>query len=220
METTDFQLKLETFGAKVHEVYDPLVGQGGTAENVDYYVFQTTPHEEPELLVMGINPGGNGKNGVQAATGSADTNYNAYFDDNAHQWFQTLRRIFGTPMLTQQLRNCVGTNSCFLNTGSRKNLPQNKEFQRNAVRLARELVDDVIRPKRIVALGVDVFYMLQPKDVKVKAFGNVQFKYGHRDDMLVGLVYNPSRRNVNRYFTEKQLGGWQKALEWFMTEAK
>ena len=219
MKTTDFKLKLETFGAKVHEVYDPLVGQGGAAENVDYYVFQTTPREEPELLVMGINPGGDGKNGVQSATGSADTDYNAYFDSD-HQWFKTLRRIFGTPMLTQQLRNCVGTNSCFLNTGNVQKLPQSKEFRRNAVQLARELVDYVIRPKRIVALGVDVFNMLQPKDVKVKAFGNVQFRYGHRNDMLVGLVYNPSRRNANRFFTEKQLGDWQKALEWFMTEAK
>ena len=220
MKTADFKLKLDAFGAKVHEVYDLLVGPGGAAENVDYYIFQTAVQEEPELLVMGINPGGDCKKGVRDATGSIDTTYNAYFDGNDHSWFQTLRRIFGTPMLTQQLRNCVGTNNYYINTGNMQKLPEDKDFKRNAVILSRELVDEIIRPKRIVALGTDPFYMLNRGPIQTKQFGHVSFKYGHRGDMLVGLVYNPSQRNANRYYTDAWIGDWQKALEWFLAEAK
>lgn len=216
----NFKQRLETFGAKVHETYDPLTAPGGIAENLDYYVFQTAVCPEPELLVMGINPGGDGKDGVRNATGTTDSTYNAYFDDGEHSWFRTLRRIFGTPMLTQQLRNCVGTNKYFINTGNAKKLPKNKDFERSAVLLARELVDEVIRPKRIVALGRDVFFMLKHSPLEIKRFGNIQFKYGHRGDMLVCQIYNPSRINANRYYTEARIDDWHKALEWFMTEAK
>ena len=101
-----------------------------------------------------------------------------------------------------------------------KKLPEDKDFKRNAVILSRELVDHVIRPKRIVALGTDPFYMLDRGPIQTKQFGHILFKYGHRGDMLVGLVYNPSQYNVNRYYTDAWIGDWQKALEWFMTEAK
>ncbi len=216
----DFKQRLETFGAKVHEIYDPLVGPGGIAENLDYYVFQTAVRPEPELLVMGINPGGDVKKGIRNATGTTDSTHNAYFDDREHSWFRTLRRIFGTPMLTQQLHNCVGTNNYYINTGDVKKLPEDKDFKRNAVMLSRELVDDVIRPKRIVALGRNVFCMLNHGPIQIKQFGRVQFKYGHRGDMLVCQIYNPSQRIANRYYTEEWLGDWQNALEWFMTKAE
>lgn len=220
MNAIDFKRRLETFASKVHNVYDPLVETGGIAENLDYYVFQTAVCPEPELLVMGINPGGDGKKGIRDALGNTDTTYNAYFDGDDHPWFRTLRRIFGTPMLTQQLRNCVGTNNYYINTGNVEKLPKDNDFKRNAVVLARELVDEVIRPKRIVALGYDVFCMLNHGPRRTKQFGRVQFKYGHRGDMLVCQVYNPSQINVNRYYTDAWIGDWHKALEWFLTEAK
>lgn len=220
MKLPDFNRRIETFASKVHELYDPLTASDGIAEHLDYYVFQTAVRPEPELLVMGINPGGNSKKGLREAMGRTDTTYNAYFDDVEHSWFLTLRRIFGTPLLTQQLRDCVGTNKYFINTGNAKKLPENKYFERNAVLLARELVDEVIRPKRIVTLGRDVFFMLKHSPLEMKRFGKVRFKYGHRGDMPVCQIYNPSPINANRYYTEDWIGDWHKALEWFLTEAK
>ena len=213
MNNQEFEEKIKAFWKKVQEVYEPFVCKGGLAENHDYYVFQTPVKYAPELMLVGINPGGDGKNNVHWL----DPEQNLYTTDQ-QLWFNTVRRIFGYPnnkKLSTVLENCVGTNKCFINTGNEKKLVG--ELNAPSTLLIRELANDIICPKHIIALGNTPYYTLRKRDCETKQFGTIHLHYGYTEKNIpIARLYNPSRINVNRYYTDKFCQDWQAAIEWFM----
>lgn len=214
MNNQEFEEKIKAFWKKVQKVYEPFVCKGGLAENHDYYVFQTPVKYAPELMLVGINPGGDGKNNVHWL----DSEQNLYTTDQ-QLWFNTVRRIFGYPdnkKLSAVLENCVGTNKCFVNTGNEQKLAN--ELNAPSTQLIRKLTNEIICPKHIIALGNTPYYTLSKRDCETKQFGSVYLRYGYTENNIpIARIFNPSRINVNRYYTDKLCPDWQAAIEWFMT---
>ena len=212
----DFEYRINHFWKKVQKQYSELVCMGGIAENRDFYVFQTDYRYNPDLMIVGINPGGDGMSG--ACWLCPAENANMYLKGN-DKWFQMLRNIFGYPeneVLKPFLENCVGSNRIFINTGNQNKIPQTNNNTLGP-ELIRELVSDIIQPKHIVTLGRDVFYTLKKEKEQCKVFGNINFKYAFRNGIPICFIPNPSSRNFKYFNSEKKLIDWQKSLEWFMT---
>ena len=214
MNNQEFEKKIQDFWKGVQEVYEPFVAKGGLAENSDYYVFQTPRKYAPELMLVGINPGGDGKNKARWL----DSPQNSYTTDQ-QLWFNTVRRIFGYPdnkKLSAVLENCVGTNKCFVNTGNEQKLAN--ELNAPSTQLIRKLANEIVCPKHIIALGNTPYYTLRKRDCETKQFGSVYLRYGYTENNIpIARIFNPSRINVNRYYTDKLCPDWQAAIEWFMT---
>jgi hypothetical protein len=210
----EFEEKIQAFWEKVQAEYADLVKEDGIFPKTNYYVFQTKPSFNPDLMIVGINPGGNGYTGdywLSPANGE-----NLYVLD-AHPWFERLRHIFGYPQnvtLKPFLENCVGSNSVFINTGNASQIPKN--IPALGPNLIRELVSDIIKPNYILTLGNDTFYGLRNGKVAFQEFGQIKLKYSYRNGTPVCYIPNPSRIN-SRYFNNGKIEDWQKALEWFFT---
>ncbi|NMA73240.1 MAG: hypothetical protein GX963_03580 [Bacteroidales bacterium] len=217
MDSLEFRERIQSYWEKVQSIYDEFVKSGGILEERDYYVFQTPYYFNPDLMIIGINPGGDGKNGSKWL--APKDNFNPYISSN-QDWFVRLQNIFGYPenlKLKEIYETTVGTNKVFINTGNEDKIVM--ELNAPSTKLIREMVCQIIQPKHIVALGRDTFYSLQVKDIEIKKFGLVNLKIGKlkENNTPVCFIPNPSKRN-NRYFTEASFADWQKALEWFLIE--
>lgn len=204
------------FWNKVNKEYLELTKPGGIAEKRNYYIFQTAYHYNPDLMIIGINPGGD-KSDDKSWICPHDMQ-NMYVTGE-HQWFQTLRSIFGYPkneVLKPFFENCVGSNKVFINTGSVKKIPNSNLLGPS---LIRELVSEIIQPKHIVALGKDVFCSLSNKKASYKTFGQVNLVHSFRDSIPICYVYNPSKLNARFFNKQELLDDWQKAIEWFLTKS-
>ena len=212
MTKEEFEELVKAYWEKVQQQYAPYVAEGGILANHDYYVFQTKYKYQPDLMIVGVNPGGNGS----GHDGWLTQGINSY-TEGAPPWFQTLRNAFDYPNnkeLAVMLDTCVGSNKYFVNTGSEKDVP--KEIQSMATLLIRELVD-IVRPKHVLTLGYDVFCTIKNRPEQVKEFDMIKFKYSNRNGIPVGYIPNPSRINQACYTPEK-LQGWNNALEWFLID--
>jgi len=212
----DIKEKINDYWKNVQAQYDELTKPGGIAEKRDYYIFQTPYYYNPDLMIVGINPGGDNSNGNKWIYPPDSQNM---YVTGEHQWFQTLRNIFGYPnneVLKPFFENCVGSNKVYINTGSVKKIPNSNILGPS---LIRELVSDIIHPKHIVALGKDTFCSLSNRKASFKTFGRVNLMHSFRDNIPICYVCNPSRQNA-RFFNQQELiDDWQKALEWFLIES-
>lgn len=210
MNSESFEEQIQAYWKKVQEQYAPYVAEGGPLENRDYYVFQTAYRYQPELMIVGVNPGGNGIGAGRWLTQGSNS-----YTTGCHPWFDTLRSIFNYPddeKLAVVLDNCVGSNKCFVNTGNQKDLP--KEINRMSTCLIRELVD-IVKPKHILTLGSDVFCTLKNKPEKVIEFSSTKFKHSKFNETPVAYIPNPSRINQGSFSPEK-IKEWNDALRWFL----
>lgn len=208
----EFEEKIQAFWKKVQAEYADLVKEDGIFAKKNYYVFQTNYSFHPDLMIVGINPGGNYEGGCWLTQGD-----NTYVL-GTHSWFEGVRNIFGYPQnatLKPFLENCVGSNSIFINTGNASQIPKNVPAL--GPNLIRELVSDIIQPNYILTLGSDIFYGLRNGKESFKEFGQIKLKYSYRNGIPICYIPNPSRRSRNRYFNNGKIEDWQKALEWFFT---
>lgn len=218
---TTFEKKVEDYWKETQKVYNKFTDAGGIAENSDYYVFQTTVKENPNLMIIGINPGGNGKNGKNVLSNGS----NLYLDPSI-EWFKTVQSIFGYPnnsALSMELENCVGTNRIFINTGSADQLHKEITNDKECGDLVKGWVYKIINPKYILAFGRDTFNFLAATKSKQKSkqFGDIKLEYATTriGDKEVCYIPNPSKLNHTKgYFSEKNLKSWQEALKWFLLE--
>ncbi len=213
----DFENKIQVFWEKTQKVYNVFTQKGGVAENTDYYVFQTQYYHNPKLMIIGINPGGNGKSSRRWLF--PKNKENMYLSADS-EWFKNLQKIFGYPnneFLKNYLENAVGTNRFFINTGNAKEL--NKEIKKSTecTKLIRDLVNNIIQPEKIIALGTDPFCTFRKaKSVQIKEFGKLKFKYSNLDDIPICFIPNPSKINQSYFNTDEKNKEWQKAIEWFL----
>ena len=194
-----------------NEIKPQLEPLHNAAGNLLYYVFQTPYRFQPELLIVGINPGG-GYEGIPFL--ARETNW--YTDgkknaEHSHSFNETLCAVFGygkNDKLFDLLENAVGTNMIFFNTGSVNKLKNNsfhKEMETKCVKIVRNLSDNFIQPKRILCLGVPPFYgMKNSKDVECPIKG-IAIKKSYRGNTPVYYIPNPSKRNINKYYTSDQI---------------
>ena len=211
-----FEDQIKDYWEKVQKIYNSLQDK---YNGRDYYLFQTNYSESPDLMIVGLNPGGNGSK----YRGEKGHGFNAYVRES-DPWFDTLRKVFDYPdneFLKTILDNCVGTNRYLLNTGNQgglgniaKEMVGEKKFANVSGELLDELVE-IINPKHIIAVHKDVYNHLA-KNNQHEFCGTVA---GYtRSDIPVLYVPNFSGRNKSRYFTEGQLEKWTTAIETFLRD--
>lgn len=193
---------------------DPL---HNTTGNLLYYVFQTPYRFQPELLIVGINPGGDFE-GVPFL--DRETNWYTEGKRNEkqkHSFNETLCAVFGygkNDELFNLLENAVGTNMIFFNTGSVEKLNNNalsNEMRSKCVKIVKNLVDNFIQPKRILCLGVPPFDgMRESSPIEYPVNG---IRKSYRGEIPVYYIPNPSRLNINRLYKPEQIAQYQQYFE-------
>lgn len=216
MNNPEFEEKIKDFWDKtVVKEYNKLAARGIISDKVDYYMLQTPPRYAPDLMIVGINPGGKVHSGNRWSWPKKDANL--YTTDGGY-WFNTVRKIFGYPnneKLKSVLDNCVGSNVYFINTPSQRDIPAELKA---ASDLIVELIN-LVNPKHIIGFGDMPYRTLRKRDKKPERFGSILLTHGETQNGIpIARVYNPSKINeIHGRFTEERCRDWQAAIEWFMT---
>ena len=107
--------------------------------NLDYYCFQSAmPTFEPDLLIIGINPGGNCPFNKKRTKDELSQGYNIYDVREGHicpdnlKMVRKLSRVFTTPLLQNALATATTMNIYYFNTQSEQILKTllSKEIKR------------------------------------------------------------------------------------------
>ena len=152
------QKELQEWGEKVCVECRELIERGKTDK--DFYVFQTAiPVKSPELLLVGINPGGGKtyeeqvskcrKGQHRETIEDLAQGYNVYKDveNNAFQ-SRALSRIASLSHLIES-DNVTGINVCYFNTNNVADL--NSAVLAFCAKQTKELIE-ILQPKRIIFL--------------------------------------------------------------------
>jgi uracil-DNA glycosylase len=77
------------------------------------------------------------------------------------------------------------------------------------------LVDEIIQPKVIIALGIDPFYCLKnKKEVEIIVVNDkLTIKKSFRNDIPIYYIPNPSVFNINKYYKPTNILDLRKILE-------
>ena len=178
-----------------------------------YYVFQTDKyHYNPDLLIVGINPGGNYYGEPQLAQ------KDNYYLNGSDAWATCLQSVFGyksneyyNDFLSNIYENCVGTNRVFINT--RREHDIDKKILPKAQELLEELIQ-IIQPKHIIVLGMKPFDALRGKS-KVELKVEPNFKFSYHKGIPLAYIPNPSPM-CRRYYTGDKIRLWQNILVKFL----
>lgn len=193
----------EFFQKEVVTGYKKIQEEDSALNGKSYYVFQTgEPSFQPDLMIIGFNPGGNSAKYRSLTNG----NQNRYITDGG--WFATLRSI----VPQEYLEHCVGTNKYYINTPQDKDI-KNKKLKELGTRLTRELIG-IIQPKHILCLHTDTFNTIKNSSVS-KPYEGINFKVSKMGTIPVAYVPNPSPRN-NNFYKEEKLPKYREAIINFM----
>ena len=128
--------------------------------NLDYYCFQSAmPTFEPDLLIIGINPGGNGAFKKKRTKNELSQGYNIYDVREGHicpdnlQMVRKLSRVFTTPQLRNTLAAATTMNIYYFNTQNVQQMDSalSQEIRMFCQQKLRELIH-IINPKHILFL--------------------------------------------------------------------
>ncbi len=156
----DFELKKDKWLKEVAE----QCHEYAIKTDLDFYAFQTPIFQNPEILIIGINPGNSGKytNYLQENNIDRRKPESLYYSQNllieeAKEWSDGMRQvrrkfreIFFTDLLFSKLQNSVMTNMIFFNTQSTKDLKNlNIEIEEYCIGKTLELIE-ILQPKNIL----------------------------------------------------------------------
>ena len=226
-----FEVQMQAFWAEVQEVYNKV-----DRKNYTYYMFQTDYYENPDLMIVGINPGG-GTEGNPDSILQHCEGYNNYIEGDS-LWCTRVRELFdyeNDEYLSNVLRNCVGTNRCFINTPNKNTLEEiyklnseeifdsaysNKSIPfKNKTGELLDVLINIIRPKHILTFGNNEFKHVTGNKRVYNAIGSRGMKIGcskyENIKIPVGYIPNPSGIN-NKYFSADKIKEWPKTITEFM----
>lgn len=165
------QQALQEWGKKVCKECRAFIDEGKTDQ--DFYVFQTElPKESPELLLVGINPGGSKpykERGKERETiDDLTQGSNIYRCKKDNQWqSNALERVSSLWEYIKDDR-VTGINACYFNT--RKDSDLSKEIWDFCAPLTQELIE-ILKPKRIIFLSIDEYHLRQVGVKQIKSIG-------------------------------------------------
>lgn len=132
--------------------------------DLDYYCFQSAmPTFEPELLIIGINPGGNGAFKKKRTKDELSQGYNIYDVREGHicsdnlAMVRKLSRVFTTPQLQNSLAAATTMNIYYFNTQNVQKMDSflNQEIRMFCQQKLRDLIH-IIKPKHILFLCTEL----------------------------------------------------------------
>lgn len=206
----------------IRDKFSELENQIGGTNPLDFYIFQTDYIPNPELMIVGINPGGQGENNVFSLGSCLRKNSERHCNywDN-HLWFAHLRKIFGYPgdtSLAMCFKDCVGLNLCGFNTSNEKKI--GNLVEKEARELIRKTIVEIIRaisPKHIITLGGDPFHALRNgQKVTHERVEKVNMRFSNHNGIPLCWIYNPSPQPWNKYYSKSDLSKIQARLTDFL----
>jgi hypothetical protein len=132
-----------------------------------FYAFQSSPKENPDLLIIGLNPSEDtGEDFSYSACGSKNLQTDiALMKEKSPYWsnevkwpiWMELKKYFHSPQLTDLLANSVYMNQIYFNT-KKLDMLEALPGGANAIKVCRELTKevafDIIKPKKVLCLGI------------------------------------------------------------------
>ena len=196
------QQALQEWGKKVCKECRAFIDEGKTDQ--DFYVFQTElPKESPELLLVGINPGGSKpykERGKERETiDDLTQGSNIYTDTDANS--KQSNKLKNAVPLWKHIEEdrVTGINACYFNTRVESDL--SKAIWDLCVPLTQELIE-ILNPERIIFLftGPDKLIRMGVKNIRpVEAF----VKEGmHQDRKVYAIPNHGWRKSGNAFYGE------------------
>lgn len=204
-----------------------------------FYAFQSEPKENPEVLILGLNPGGNfsyqsmydhktdgwGLNKSRKMITEVFIHQNPGYkggrlEDPIKEW-NILNNMNKTINVNNEFRqlfdNMVYMNILYFNSTDFNEFKDHfkelwQEVYENCIQLSTLLITEIIKPKRIICLGIDNCYK--------RFIGNAQseelikgslYKSLKNDFKIYGMTH-PSARTSN--FSRENIG-WHLYADWF-----
>jgi len=215
METKEFEIKKEKWLQEVadgcHEI--------ATEIDLDFYIFQTPIIYNPDLLLIGINPGSNNsyskmlkEKGVKKREASS-----LYYNENllveeANDWKDGMgavrnkfKEIFFDDYLFSQLKNSVMMNMYYFNTKSSMDIKNlDAELKAYCLEKTKEFID-IINPKNIVFFTSDKSILAK---IGVKEIQQVDtfLKIGKLNDHKIISIPHFSARGYNSKSIRNNIG--------------
>lgn len=184
-----FDIKLIKWAEKAVNYCHGVATDPDSSKRIDktFYAFQSKPVENPEILILGINPGEkkdedctytsqkkNWKNIENGMTVATFVKGNPHWDEH-EKWslWRNLMKVFYTTEMQNIITSnkFVYMNALYFNSnniaGFYKLSPNSKDVFQNCITLTKELIVDIIKPKVIVCLSIpQCFDRLKNKDVE------------------------------------------------------
>jgi hypothetical protein len=202
-----------------------------------YYVFQSEPKPEPDVLILGLNPGGNYNFDSQLEKdGWGLTQHGKMIPEvfiHQNPWYiggkeaekekewNILRNLNKTINVHSELSrvfdNMVYMNILYFNSTDFtefKTCFKNdwKEVFDNCIELSKLLIFEIIRPKRILCLGVDNCYKAFIQNSKTEELIYRSLYRSEINGLTICGMTHPSARTSN---FERETIGWHLYSDWF-----
>ncbi len=228
-EEQQFKKALDIYWKKVQDIYNPYASQSiEDGKPLLYYVFQTDIRYEPDLMIVGINPGDSCHDYpylLRKKDGRVSNYYLSPKNEKGKQgvaWAQRLQSVFdykpektNNSYLSQIFENCVGTNKIFINTRRENGCAAFKNIHSNAKTLLEELIQ-IVNPKHIIALGLSPFNTLKQEPVKWPKNPCQNFRCSKHNGIPLAYIPNPSGLCSRYYNTDEKVKCWQETMEKFL----
>lgn len=166
---TDFNEKLTEWSNKVVNYCHEIAINPNYDMDLTFYAFQSTPKENPELLILGINPKGEftyadlysnpiwGLADSKRMTSEVFVQENPFFHKH-HTWvlWKNLSKSFLNSSMNTILTDSMYMNFVYFNTPNIDALlrkKHGKEVFNKCRDFSLELITDIVKPKQILCLG-------------------------------------------------------------------
>ncbi len=207
----NFDKKLKEWGRKVVDFCNEIATNEEYELNLHFYAFQSAPKQNPDLLILGINPGEEheykGKISVEKFIEA-----NPFFC-NHKDWAMWKRLSISFESIPEILEESMCMNLVYFNTDNLQNLLKRKGGKEGFVKckgFSLDLISEVIRPKCILCLGTATCFDYLPienKEVLLKSRMRLLVK-GEFNGIPTYAMPHPSGArvsNVNRKEIGKKL---------------
>ena len=222
-----FTQKLQIWAKEAIKYCHPI------AETLDraFYAFQSEPVESPELLLLGLNPGGDFNYGnVMFSEAFLQQNpwyFGGHNYDPKAQWnilnkLQVTKSV--TPELDKLFNDMVYMNLLYFNSidfsefishAKSKNINGQEVFDKCS-QLTKELIFNIIKPKRIICFSIDnCFNRLNSENATVSEIIPRLLHYTTIQGIKTYGIRHPSARYSN---LDRQRTGYYLSHEIFKTE--
>lgn len=170
--------------------------------NLDFYPFQSSVEFNPDLLILGANPGGEGAyrgRAKQAEELRPEKGYNAYIayeNDPVWKINRPVIKMLSGENSRRVLAQSVIANVFYFNTRNIKELialPNGKEIFDYCCGKTTELIYDIVKPKAVLFLGFDA-----PKWIKIP-FSAKESSILRSDDDRSALIMKAERNGIPHY---------------------
>jgi len=140
---------------KLYSETDKIWKENGKDKN-GYSIFYSPVKSEPDILIIGYNPGGDESAFIESEIGVPKEHEYFSEKDGDYRLAKQMKKIFGNADMLDKLRQSVKFNLIFFRSKNIKELSASKELINFCKNKTREIIDK-LQPKLILAEGFETY---------------------------------------------------------------